>query len=139
MIYNVAGSVNLNDSQVFHYDGEVDSTNKPLAGYFCKVDSGKLTVGTGATEDDYLGVTIASSTNLGAIDCNDGEAQEYLVQGTVFVVLDDGVTVNEGDFVGIAGDGRANIGANNKIGIFLGVAGEPNTAGQNVTLAWIKG
>ena len=139
MIYNVAGSTNLDISIVFHYDGEVDTTNKPLAGYFCKVDGGKLTVGAGATKDDYLGVTIASSSNLGKIDCNDGEAQEYLVQGAIYLVLDDGVTVKEGDFVGIAGDGRANIGTDNKIGIFLGVAGEPNTNGQNVSLAWIKG
>lgn len=138
MIYNVAGSTNLDDSIVFHYDGEVSDTQKPLAGYFCKVDSDKLVVGAGATEDDYLGVTIASTSNLGK-DCSVGDADEYLVQGSVFLVVDAGVVPKEGDFVGIAGSGKANIGANNKIGIFLGVKGEPNTNGEEAYLAWIKG
>ena len=138
MIYNVAGSTNLDISKVFQYDGEVDSTNEPLAGYFCKVDSDKLAVGAGATKDDFLGVTIASSSNLGK-DCEGGDLNEYLVEGSVFLVLDDGVIPKEGDFVDIAGDGRAKIGTTNQIGFFLGVAGEPTSDGKNTALAWIKG
>ena len=138
MIRNVAGSTNLDDSIIFHFDGEIDEANKPLAGYFCKVDANKLVVGAGATADDYLGVTTASTTNLGK-DCDVGDADEYLVEGTVFLVVDSGVVPKEGDFVDIAGNGKAKIGTTNKIGIFLGVKGEPNTAGEDCYLAWIKG
>lgn len=138
MLLNIAGSTDLETSKVFHYDGIISETTPPKAGYFCKVASDELVVGAGATKDDYLGVTIASSSNLGK-DCEGGDLDEYLVEGSVFVVLDDGVIPKEGDFVDIAGDGRAKIGTTNQIGIFLGVAGEPTLDGKNTTLAWIKG
>lgn len=137
MLKNIAGSVNLDNSIVFHFDGEVDNSIKPIAGCFCCVLNGKLALGATSTADDVLGVSIASTSNLG--NCKEGDADEYLIEGSVFMVVDSGVAPTEGNFIAIGTNGRATIGTTNELGVFLGVKGEPTDDGHDTYLAWIKG